>query len=156
MSFKEKEHLDLETSESFTDKKAGYREAAWSSRENEKEYSTPKFTSLQLVENVECEFPATIEYLQDEQRYEEPDDSLHLGKEDYLESVGYSEDADTPMEEDAYDDPECIIYDSKEDSLYSETMEFSDEEQNYEDSETDMSLEEEEEKSMEGIGMMCV
>lgn len=156
MSFKEKEHLDLETSESFTDKKAGYRETAWSSRENEKEYNTPKFTSLQLVENVECEFPATIEYLQDEQRYEEPDDSLRLGKEEYLESVGYSEDADTPMEEDAYDDPEYIIYDSKEDSLYSETMEFSDEEQNYEDSETGMSLEEEEEKSMEGMGMMCV
>ena len=60
------------------------------------------------------------------------------------------------MEEDAYDDPECIIYDSKEDSLYSETMEFSDEEQNYGDSETGMSLEEEEEKSMEGMGMMCV
>eukprot|EP00069_Balaena_mysticetus_P009068 bmy_06107T0 len=150
MSFKEKEHLDLETSESFTDKEAGYRETAWSSRENEKEYNTPKFTSLQLVENVEYEFPATIEYLQDEQRYEEPDDSLHLGKEEYLESVGYSEDADTPVEEDAYDEPECIIYDSKEDYLYSETMEFSDEEQNYEDSETGMSLEEEEEKNMEG------
>ena len=40
--------------------------------------------------------------------------------------------------------------------MYLETTEFSDEEQNYEDPETGMSLEEEEEKSMEGMGIMCV
>ena len=154
-SFKEKEYLDLETSESFTDKETGYQETAWSSKENEKEDNTSKLTSPQSVEITEYEFPATIEYLQDGQRYEEPDDSLYLGQEDYLESVGYSEDANIILEEEAYSDPEGSIYDGREDSVYLGTTEFSDEEQNYEDPETGMSLEEEE-KSMEGMGMMCV
>lgn len=52
------------------------------------------------------------------------------------------------MEEEDSDDPECIIYDGKEDSVYSETTEFSDEEQNDEDSEAGVSLEEEEEKRL--------
>ncbi|XP_043743602.1 caspase recruitment domain-containing protein 6 isoform X1 [Cervus elaphus] len=148
-SFKEKEGLDLETSEPSTDKETGYQETAWSSKENEKEDNTSKFTSPQSVEITEYEFPATIEYLQDRQRYEEPDDSLYLGQEDYLESVGYSEDANIILEEEAYSDPEGSIYDGREDSVYLGTTEFSDEEQNYEDPETGMSLEEEEEKSME-------
>ncbi|EQB79060.1 complement component C7 [Camelus ferus] len=76
--------------------------------------------------------------------------SPNQGKEDYLESVGYSEDAETTVEEEDSDDPECIIYDGKEDSVYSETTEFSDEEQNDEDSEAGVSLEEEEEKRLEG------
>uniref|UniRef100_A0AC11D042 Caspase recruitment domain family member 6 n=1 Tax=Ovis aries TaxID=9940 RepID=A0AC11D042_SHEEP len=98
-SFKEKECLDLETSESFADKKTSYPETAWSSKENEKEDNTSKCTSPQSVEIIEYEFPATIQYLQDGQRYEEPDDSLYLGQEDYLESVGYSEDANITLEE---------------------------------------------------------
>ena len=53
------------------------------------------------------------------------------------------------MEEEAYSDPGGL-YDDREDSVYLETTEFSDEEQHYEDPETGMSLEEEEEKSMEG------
>ncbi|KAB0350891.1 hypothetical protein FD754_015748 [Muntiacus muntjak] len=148
-SFKEKECLDLETSESSTDKETGYQETAWSSKENEKEDNTSKFTSPQSVEIIECEFPATIEYLQDGQRYEEPDDSLYLGQEDYLESVRYSEDANIILEKEAYSDPEGSVYDGREDSVYLGTTEFSDEEQNYEDPETGMSLEEEEEKTME-------
>ncbi|KAI4574217.1 hypothetical protein MJG53_012393 [Ovis ammon polii x Ovis aries] len=147
-SFKEKECLDLETSESFADKKTSYPETAWSSKENEKEDNTSKCTSPQSVEIIEYEFPATIQYLQDGQRYEEPDDSLYLGQEDYLESVGYSEDANITLEEEAYSDPGGL-YDGREDSVYLETTEFSDEEQNYEDPETGMSLEEEEEKSVE-------
>nr|XP_020770571.1 caspase recruitment domain-containing protein 6 isoform X1 [Odocoileus virginianus texanus]XP_020770572.1 caspase recruitment domain-containing protein 6 isoform X1 [Odocoileus virginianus texanus]XP_020770573.1 caspase recruitment domain-containing protein 6 isoform X1 [Odocoileus virginianus texanus] len=147
-SFKEKECLDLETSESSTGKETGYQETAWSSKENEKEDNTSKLTSPQSVEITEYEFPATIEYLQDGKGYEEPDDSLYLGQEDYLESVGYSEDANIILEEEAYSDPEGSIYDGREDSVYLGTTEFSDEEQNYEDPETGMSLEEEE-KSME-------
>lgn len=147
--------MDLETSESFTDKKTSYQETAWSSKENEKEDNTSKFTSPQSVEIVEYEFPATIEYLQDGQRYEDPDDSLYLEQEDYLESVGYSEEANITLEEEAYSDPGGL-YDDREDSVYLETTEFSDEEQHYEDPETGMSLEEEEEKSMEGMGIVCV
>ena len=154
-SFKEKECMDLETSESFTDKKTSYQETAWSSKENEKEDNTSKFTSPQSIEIVEYEFPATIEYLQDGQRYEDPDDSLYLEQEDYLESVGYSEEANITLEEEAYSDPGGL-YDDREDSVYLETTEFSDEEQHYEDPETGMSLEEEEEKSMEGMGIVCV
>uniref|UniRef100_A0A480IZP3 Caspase recruitment domain-containing protein 6 n=2 Tax=Sus scrofa TaxID=9823 RepID=A0A480IZP3_PIG len=147
MSFKEKEHLDLETSESFTDKKTACpRVSAWSSKEN----NPPKSTAPQLVENVEYEFLATrnTEYLQDGWRYEEPDDSLYLGEEDYLESFGYSEDAETTVEEEAYDDTECLVYYGEEDSMYSENGEFSDE-QHSEDSETGVLLEKEEEKSAE-------
>ncbi|XP_004422827.1 PREDICTED: caspase recruitment domain-containing protein 6 [Ceratotherium simum simum] len=146
---REKEHWDLETSESFSDNKTSYRETAWSSRENGKEYNTPKVTLPYSVENDEYEFPATIECLQDGQRYEEPDDSLYLGEEEYLESVGYPEDAEITVEEEDYDDPEYTVYGGEEDSACSETTEFSDEEQGYEDSETGMSLEKEEEKSME-------
>lgn len=57
------------TLESFTDKKVSYQETAWSSKEDKKECNTPKFTSPQSVENVEYEFPKTIEYLQYGQRY---------------------------------------------------------------------------------------
>ncbi|ELK06089.1 caspase recruitment domain-containing protein 6 [Pteropus alecto] len=149
-SFKEKEHLDLGTFETFVDKKTSYRETAWSPRKNEKECNTPEVTLPHLVENVEYEIPATIDYLQDEQRYEELDDSLYLGEEEYLESVVYSKDAETTEEEEDYYDPEHHVYYGEEDSEYSETTEFSDEEQNYGDSEPGMSLEEEEEeKSME-------
>lgn len=147
--FKEKEHVDLETSQSFRDNKTGYRETAWSSRENEKEYNTPKVALPHSVENVEYEVPATIECLQDGQRYEEPDDSLYLGEEGYLESVGYPVDAEITVEEEDYADPDYIVYDGEEHCAYSETTEFSDEEQSHEDSETGMSLEEEEEKNME-------
>lgn len=154
--FKEKEHVDLETSQSFRDNKTGYRETAWSSRENEKEYNTPKVALPHSVENVEYEVPATIECLQDGQRYEEPDDSLYLGEEGYLESVGYPVDAEITVEEEDYADPDYIVYDGEEHCAYSETTEFSDKEQSHEDSETGMSLEEEEEKNMEGRRMMCV
>uniref|UniRef100_A0A8C9K5I6 Caspase recruitment domain family member 6 n=1 Tax=Panthera tigris altaica TaxID=74533 RepID=A0A8C9K5I6_PANTA len=149
VSFKEKEHLDMGISECFRDTKTTSKEAAWSSRENEKEYNTPKGILPHLVENVKYEIPATIEYLQDGQRYEEPDDSLYLGKEEYFESVGHSEDGETSVEEEDYNDSEHGIYDGEEGAAYSETTQFSDEEQSYEDSETGMSFAAEEEKRME-------
>lgn len=90
--------MDLELLESFADKKRrSYPETAWSSKENEKEDKYIKMHTLQSAEIIEYEFPATIQYLQDGQRYEEPDDSLYLGQEDYLESVGYSEDANITL-----------------------------------------------------------
>ncbi|XP_045421638.1 caspase recruitment domain-containing protein 6 [Lemur catta] len=150
VSFKEKEHLDLETFELLKDKKTSYRETALSSMGNEKGYDTPTVTLAYSVEKVEYEVPATITYLRDGQRYEEPDDSLYLGEEDYLESVAYSEDAETTVEEEDYDGPKHIVYENEEDSEYSETTGFSGEEQSYEDPETGILLEEEEEeKSME-------
>ncbi|XP_027462624.1 caspase recruitment domain-containing protein 6 isoform X1 [Zalophus californianus] len=143
VSFTEKEHLVMGTSESFRDKKTSHKETAWTPRENEKEYNTPKFILPPSVENTEYEIPATIVYLQDGQRYKEPDDSFHLGKEEYLESLGYSEDAEPALEEENYNDSEHSVYDGEEGSAFSETMHFSDEEQSYEDSETGMSSEEE-------------
>uniref|UniRef100_A0A452TNY5 Caspase recruitment domain family member 6 n=1 Tax=Ursus maritimus TaxID=29073 RepID=A0A452TNY5_URSMA len=151
VSFPEKEHLDIRTSESFGDKKTSHKETAWTSRENEKEYNTPKVILPHSVENTEDEIPETIVYVQDGQRYEEPDDSLYLGKEEYLESLGYSEDADPAVEEEDYNDSEHSVYDGEEGSADSESKHFSDEEQSYEDSETGMSLEEEEDKEEKRI-----
>ncbi|XP_025292083.1 caspase recruitment domain-containing protein 6 isoform X1 [Canis lupus familiaris] len=173
VSFTEKEHHDMGTSESFRDKKTSHKGTAWASRENEKEDNTPKVTSPEY-ENTEYEIPATIAYLQDGQnteyeisskpeyeipttiaylqdgqRYEEPDDSLYLGKEEYLESAEYFEDAEPTVEEEDYNDSEHSVYDGEEDTAYSETAHFSDEEQSYEDSETGMLLEEEGEEAEE-------
>lgn len=79
-----------------------------------------------------------------------PDDSLCLGQEDYLESVGYSEGANITLEE-----RRLIVTQEASmmarDSVYLETT-VPDEEQNYEDPETGMSLEEEEEKSVGRYG----
>ncbi|XP_012505303.1 PREDICTED: caspase recruitment domain-containing protein 6 [Propithecus coquereli] len=147
MSFKEKEHLDLETFELFKDKKTSCGETALSSMGNEKGYHTPTVILPHSVENVEYEVPATITYLRDGQRYEEPDDSLYLGEEDYLEFLAYSEDGATTVEEEDYEDPEHIVYESEEDSEDSETAGFFSEEQSYEDPETNISLEEEEEET---------
>lgn len=149
--FRGKEHLDLGTSETVVDEKTSYRETAWSSQENEKEYNTSKVTSPHSVETIDYEVPETIDYLQDGQRYEEPDDSIYLGEEEYLESIVHFEEAETTVEEEDYNDSEHLVCDEEEDSEYAETTVFSDEEPSYEDSETGMSLEEEaeEEKSME-------
>ncbi|XP_002815564.3 caspase recruitment domain-containing protein 6 isoform X1 [Pongo abelii] len=147
--FSEKEHLDLETSEFFRDKKTSYRETALSARKNEKEYDTPEVTLSYSVEKVGYEVPATITYIKDGQRYEELDDSLYLGKEEYLASVDSPEDAEGTVEEEVYDDPEHVGYDGEEDFENSETTEFSGEEPSYEESETSLSLEEEQEKSIE-------
>ncbi|XP_066234623.1 caspase recruitment domain-containing protein 6 [Saccopteryx leptura] len=148
VSLKEQEHLDLETSEMFMDKKTGYREMAWSSSENEKEYSSPTVALPQSLENVDYEVSANIDYLQDGERYDEVDDSLYVGGEDYLEAVIYYEDVVGPVEEEEDTDPEHLDCD-EEDPAYSETTEFSGEEQGDEDLETGMSLEEEEDRSME-------
>ncbi|XP_076973178.1 caspase recruitment domain-containing protein 6 isoform X2 [Tamandua tetradactyla] len=144
-SFKEKRYLDLETSESFRN-----RETALSSQEkNEKEYNTSKVTFSHSVEEVEYKVPASIVYLRDGQRYDEPDDSLYLGKEEYLRYVGHPEDAEAPAGEEGCDDPEYGRY-AGEDFEYSKTTEFSGDEQNYGDSDASMPLEENEEESMEG------
>ncbi|XP_032193405.1 caspase recruitment domain-containing protein 6 [Mustela erminea] len=150
--FTEKEHLDMGISESFGEKKTSHKETAWTSSEDEKEYNMPEVISPHSVENPEYEIPATVVYLQDGQRYEKPDDSLYLGREEYLESVGYSEDAEPAVEEEDYNDSEHRVYDGEEGWTYSETLHFSEEEQSYEDSETGMSLEEEEEEEEEEEG----
>ncbi|XP_022349421.1 caspase recruitment domain-containing protein 6 [Enhydra lutris kenyoni] len=146
VSFTENEHLDMGISESFGEKKSSHKETAWTSSEDDKEYNTPKVLSPHSVENPEYEIPATIVYLQDGQRYEKPDDSLYLGREGYLESLGYSEDAEPAVEEEDYNDSEHSVYDGEEGWTYSETLHFSEEEQSYEDSETGISLEEDEEE----------
>ncbi|KAG8512687.1 Caspase recruitment domain-containing protein 6 [Galemys pyrenaicus] len=129
------------------DNKISYKETVLSLRVSEKENNSPKITIPYLVENVEYEFPPAIEYLQDGQRYDEPDDSLYL-EEDYLEPIEYSKDAETAVDEENYDNLEIIVYDDEENPAYSETTEHSDEEQTYEESEISISLEEEE-KSIE-------
>ncbi|XP_037655385.1 caspase recruitment domain-containing protein 6 [Choloepus didactylus] len=150
VSFKEKSHLDLETSESSRDKKTSDGETAFYSQEkDEKEYNTSEVTFSHSVEEAEYEIPATLVYLRDGQRYDEPDDSLYLGEEEYLGYVEYPEDAETPVEEESYNDPEYGGYDG-EDSEYPKPTELSGDAQSYGDSETSMPLEEEaEEESME-------
>ncbi|XP_006875465.1 PREDICTED: caspase recruitment domain-containing protein 6 [Chrysochloris asiatica] len=149
VSFQEKRQLDLETSEYLGDKKISDRETALSSKEDEKEYDTAKDTFSHAIEDVNYEVPSTVAYLRDGQRYEESDDSLYLGEEEYLGSVEYPENAETTDKEECYDHLEHVEYDGEEDSEYSEIPEFSGNEQNYEDSQTHMILEEEEEKSIE-------
>ncbi|XP_006774613.1 PREDICTED: caspase recruitment domain-containing protein 6 isoform X2 [Myotis davidii] len=149
VSFKEKEHVDVETSEMFRDKESGDGEMAWSSRENEKAYDPPTTTVPHSVENVESEISGTPDYSQDQQRYDEPDDALYSGEEEYLESAVFSEDAESTMEGDDHDGPEYLVYGGEEDPVYSETAEFSGDQESYGDSEPGMPLEEEEEESME-------
>nr|XP_055102106.1 caspase recruitment domain-containing protein 6 isoform X2 [Symphalangus syndactylus] len=62
---------------------------------------------------------------------------------------GLRHDAEATVEEEVYDDPEHVGYDGEEDFENSETTEFSGEEPGYEESETSLSLEEEQEKSIE-------
>ncbi|XP_070267885.1 caspase recruitment domain-containing protein 6 isoform X1 [Myotis yumanensis] len=149
VSFKEKEHLDVETSEMFRDKESCDGEMAWPSRENEKAYDPPTTTMPHSAENVESEVSGTTDYSQDQQRYDEPDDSLYLGEEEYLESAVFSEDAENTLEGEDHDDPEYLVYGGEEDPVYSETAEFSGDDEHYGDSEPGMPLEEEEEESME-------
>lgn len=151
---KGKGHLDLDTPEAFSDK-TSYRETVLFSRENERESNTPKVTLLHSVDAAKYEVPAPTEYLRDGQRYAEPDDSLYLGKEECLEPVGYSEHAETILGEEDYNDPEDIVYDGEEDFVNSQTTDFSEKKESCEDEETGMSLEEEEEKGMEGMDMRC-
>uniref|UniRef100_G1Q3P6 CARD domain-containing protein n=1 Tax=Myotis lucifugus TaxID=59463 RepID=G1Q3P6_MYOLU len=149
VSLKEKEHLDVETSEMFMDKKSSYGKMAWSLRKNEKSYNPPTTTIPHSVENVESEVSGTIDYSQDQQRYNEPDDSLYLGEDEYLESAVFSEDVESTVEGEDHNDLEYLVYGGEEDLVYSETAEFSGDEQSYGDSEPSMPLEEEEEESME-------
>ncbi|XP_055967995.1 caspase recruitment domain-containing protein 6 [Sorex fumeus] len=141
--FSEKEYVDLETSEYFMDNKTSNMETAWLS----KEYNSAKITLPHSVENIKYKVPAFIEYLQDGQRYEEPDDSLYLGKEEYLKSLGYSEDLETTVEEENYNNSESIISEEQDDSAYSETSGSSDEGQN--EKSENKSLEEEEKSTEE-------
>ncbi|KAM6224367.1 caspase recruitment domain-containing protein 6 [Rhynchocyon petersi] len=145
-SFEEKGQLDLRTSEFLGDKNISDRETASSSKG--KGHDTPTHTFSYAVEDGECEVPFTIAYLRDGQRYEEPDDSLYLGKEEYLELIGYVEDAETTLEKD-HDDPEHVVQGGEEDPVYAEVTEFSDDAQSYEESETGVLLEEEEEEDEE-------
>ncbi|XP_029423667.1 caspase recruitment domain-containing protein 6 isoform X2 [Nannospalax galili] len=140
----EKECLDLETSEFFQDKESSYREALLPSRGSKREVTMPY-----SVDRVEYEIPATITYLKDGERYEEPDDSLYLGQEEYQQSSGYPDDIETIVEEGACDDQQYVLDDGEEEPEYSETTEYSSEEKSYEDSETSISLEEEEKRMEE-------
>ncbi|CAO2592448.1 Caspase recruitment domain-containing protein 6 [Lemmus lemmus] len=101
------------------------------------------------VGRAEYDIPTSITYLNDGQRYEEPDDSLYLGEGEYQESVGYPEDIETVVEEGASDDLQCFVYDGEEEEECEETMGDSDEEGSCEVSESGISLEEEEENTEE-------
>ncbi|KAK1345347.1 hypothetical protein QTO34_014058 [Cnephaeus nilssonii] len=151
VSFKEKEHFDVDTSEMRMDTESSYGEMGWSSGENEKAYNPPTTTMPPSAESVESEVSGTIDYSQDQQRYDEPDDSLYLGEEEYLASAVFSEDAESTVEEEDYNDPEYLVYGGEEDPVYAETAEFSGDEQSYGDSEPGMLLEEEEEEEEESM-----
>ncbi|XP_042546563.1 caspase recruitment domain-containing protein 6 isoform X1 [Dipodomys spectabilis] len=129
-SSSEKQQSCLETSEFFP--------------ENGKECQTPNVTLPCPIGKADSEVPVTITYLRDGQRYEEPDDSLYLGAEDYEASVGFPEDTATSMEEGVCNEAERIVCGGEEEPEYSEAVRSSDEEDHYDDSETSFSLEEEE------------
>ncbi|KAM5331557.1 caspase recruitment domain-containing protein 6 [Glossophaga mutica] len=144
--FAEKEHLDLETSETFMDKETSAGETAWPSRAGVQDRRTPAVPPPRPGEDVECEVSEAVCYLRDGQRYDEIDDSLYLGEEDYLESLTYSAGAESAVEEEDTRDPEPLVYDGEEEPAYSETTEFSGAEQSHGDSEKGLALEEEEEE----------
>ncbi|XP_055457046.1 caspase recruitment domain-containing protein 6 [Psammomys obesus] len=137
------------TPEFFTYEESNSKEPAVYSGEKEEGRGSPQVTEPHSVERAEYEVPASITYLHDGQRYEEPDDSLYLGEGEYQESVGYPEDVETTVEEGAFDGLQCYVCDDEEECEYEETTGFSDEE-SCEASETGVSLEEEE-KSTEGM-----
>uniref|UniRef100_A0A8C5LCN9 Caspase recruitment domain family, member 6 n=1 Tax=Jaculus jaculus TaxID=51337 RepID=A0A8C5LCN9_JACJA len=145
MFSEKKEHLDLETTEFCRDKESSCRETAPTSRENEKECDTPLVPYS--FERAGYEVPATVTYLKAGQRYDEPDDSLYLG-EPYPASAGCSEDEACIVEEGDCDDLEHLVNDSEEEDDL-ENMRYASEESSYEDSETDISLEEEEKRMEE-------
>ncbi|XP_036919125.1 caspase recruitment domain-containing protein 6 [Sturnira hondurensis] len=147
--FTEKEHLDLETSETFMEKKTSCGETAWPWRTGAKDGHPSAVPLPHSGEEVEYEVSEAAYYLQDGQRYDEIDDSLYLGKEDYLELVMCSEDADSAVEEEAPSGPEHLVYAGEQEPAYSETEEFSLEEQSHGGSEMGLSLEEEEEEEEE-------
>ncbi|EDL03385.1 mCG114323, isoform CRA_a [Mus musculus] len=143
----EKECLDLRALKFFTYKESGHRELAVSSRENQEGHGTPQVTAPHSVKRVEYEVPASITFLSNGQRYEEPDDSLYLEEGEHQEYLGFPEDVETVLEEEAGKDPQCFVYDNEEEWENEETMGFSSEASSC--SEINFSLEEEEEKSAE-------
>ncbi|XP_075397089.1 caspase recruitment domain-containing protein 6 [Tenrec ecaudatus] len=150
VSFKEKGQLDLEASESCGDKSISEGEMALPPREkNEKEPDIPRHSFSYTHEGVECEIPSTLACFRNEQSYVIPDDSLYLGKEDYLRSFGDPEDVDPAVEEEDDDTSEHMGADGEGNSEYSDTTAFSDDEQSHEEAEAAMLLEEEEERRME-------
>ncbi|XP_004583836.2 caspase recruitment domain-containing protein 6 [Ochotona princeps] len=147
-SFEEKKLLDLETSGLFRNQKTACKEPVLRSRENKKEHSTVKVSLPNSVEKVVHQVPAMITYLRDGERYEEPDDSLYLGEEDYQEIAGMPADAEATVTESSVDDPGHMVHDSEGHSEEFDAAEFSGGEHSCEDSETSICLEEEE-KSLE-------
>lgn len=131
-------------------------ETAGSSRENQEGHGTPQIMAPHSVGRAEYDIPTSITFLNDEQRYEEPDDSLYLGEGEYQESVGYPENIETLVEEGASDGLQCFVYDGEEEEEHEdeETMGFSDEEGSCEAPESGISLEEEEENT-EGMATVC-
>ncbi|XP_049994894.1 caspase recruitment domain-containing protein 6 isoform X1 [Alexandromys fortis] len=130
---------------------SNHGETTGSSRENQEGRGTPQIMAPHSVGRAEYDIPTSITYLSDEQRYEEPDDSLYLGEGEYQESVGYPEDIETLVEEGASDGLQCFVYDGEEEEEQEdeETMGFSDEEGSCEAPESGISLEEEEENTEE-------
>lgn len=153
LPFAEKERLDLEPSETFTDRKSSDGGPAWPPRAGAEDDHTPAAPLPRSGEEVESEVSEAVYYLQDGQRYDEVDDSLYLGEEVCLESGMYPGDAESAVEEEDPRGPEDLVYDGEEEPAYSETTEFSGEEPSQGGSETGLPLEEEEEERMEGMGL---
>lgn len=122
----EKECLGLGAPEFFTCKESSHREPAVPSWENQEGRGAQQVTAPRSVKGVEYEVPASVSFLSDRQRYEEPDDSLYLEEGDDEESLGYPEDV---LEEGASDDPQCFVYDNEEECEYEENMGSSGEEE---------------------------
>ncbi|XP_034379152.1 caspase recruitment domain-containing protein 6 [Arvicanthis niloticus] len=118
-----------------------HREPAVSSWETRERCGTLQVTAPRSVKRVVYEVPASITFLRDGQRYEEPDDSLYLEEGEQQEYLGYP----AVLEEGASDDPQCFVYDNEEDFEKEEAMGFPSEDSNCDQaSETCFSLEEEE------------
>lgn len=137
--------------EFFTDLESSPRVPAVSSREDEEGCATPRVAAPQSVRRAEYEVPASIAFLSDGQRYEQPDDSLYLGEGEHHEYLEYSEYIETVLEEGGGYDPQCFVCDSEEE-YGNEAMGFSSEDSScYHDASENYVSVEEEENSAEGM-----
>ncbi|XP_036596711.1 caspase recruitment domain-containing protein 6 [Trichosurus vulpecula] len=144
MSLEEKSQ-DLKTTGPLGNKGVSNLAVILSSRKEEEEEEEDELEDTVYSEDEEAyENPEVVVYLGEEWESESPDTDLYLGERDYLEPVAYFEDPESAEEEEASVDLEYTEYCGENDMTG-----YLDDEQNYENLETQVSLEEEEAAELE-------
>ncbi|XP_044537276.1 caspase recruitment domain-containing protein 6 [Gracilinanus agilis] len=138
--FVEEEGQNLKTTGPLGNKILSNLEVTLSFEEKEEEGDDDELEDTVYSEDREVyEDPEAIVYLGEEWDDENPDSDLYLGEEDYVESVAYFEEPGSAEEEEASVEYTDYCGETDPDNFRS-----SDDEQNYENLETEVSLEEEE------------